>query len=131
MTNLKQFVVMATDQDGESTVVVVKAESQLGAFKKYLEDGGDIEPENVWMTRMNLNDNPLMIGEVGDSDYEVIDFEGFDGNNLEDIGVTDPDEDEDVCDFCGEPLKTVMAKGVGKTLTEKRVCSNPDCEDYE
>jgi hypothetical protein len=72
-----------------------------------------------------------MIGEVGDSDYEVIDFEGFDGNNLEDIGVTDPDEDEDVCDFCGEPLKTVMAKGVGKTLTEKRVCSNPDCEDYE
>ena len=131
MTNLKQFVVMATDQDGESTVVIVKAESPLGAFKKYLEEGGDIEPDNVWMTRMNLNDNPLMIGEVGDSDYEAIDFEGFDGNNLEDIGVHEPDEDEDVCDFCGEPLKTVMVEGVGKTLTEKGICSNPDCEDYE
>jgi hypothetical protein len=39
-------------------------------------------------------------------------------------------EEFDVCPVCHEYiLKVVMKEGVGKTLYEEQVCSNPDCEN--
>jgi hypothetical protein len=65
------------------------------------------------------------IGEVTtksvDADVEHLDkeyFEDEDGNEYA------------ICPECHEYiLKTVMKDGIGKTLYEALVCSNPDCEN--
>ena len=45
---------------------------------------------------------------------------------------TKNDEDYEVCPDCHNfVLKSAMVEGVGKTLNEVRVCSDPDCESNQ
>ena len=40
------------------------------------------------------------------------------------------DDEYEICPECHEYiLKTVMKEGIGKTLNEVQVCSNPDCDN--
>jgi hypothetical protein len=39
-------------------------------------------------------------------------------------------DEHEICPECHECiLKTIMDEGVGKSLFERTVCSNPDCEN--
>ena len=68
----------------------------------------------------------------GELSPEMIDGEGNLGC-LEREYFQTPDGDElAVCPTChGFLMKTAMQPGIGHTLNEEEVCSNPECESHE
>lgn len=65
--------------------------------------------------------------ETGEITTESVDANGME--HLMEEWFEDGEEYE-VCPVCHEYiLKTVMKEGIGKTLYEALVCSNPECEN--
>jgi hypothetical protein len=69
--------------------------------------------------------------KTGEVTTESVDVEGLDLDILDREYFETSDGDElEVCTDCHEYiLKTVMKEGIGKTLNEVHVCSNPDCDN--
>ena len=67
--------------------------------------------------------------ETGEVTTESVDADGME--HLIDEWFEDEEGEEyEICPECHEYItKTVMKEGIGKTLYEARVCSNPDCEN--
>jgi uncharacterized protein with PIN domain len=60
-----------------------------------------------------------------DDSFDVLDREFFTSTEFKNAG-----EEFEVCPECHQYItKVVMKEGVGKTLYEALVCSNPDCEN--
>jgi hypothetical protein len=67
--------------------------------------------------------------ETGEISTTSVDADGME-HLMEEIFEDEEGEEYDVCPVCHEYiLKVVMKEGVGKTLYEEQVCSNPDCEN--
>jgi hypothetical protein len=72
---------------------------------------------------------PAELDEDGEISTTSVDVEGME-HLIEEIFEDEDGEEYDVCPECHEYiLKTVMKEGVGKTLYEAQVCSNPDCDN--
>ena len=86
-----------------------------GIFTSIWYEGGVIN------TPAELNEET---GEVTTTSVDVSDM-----GELVSEYFTDEDENEyEICPDCHEYItKTVMVDGIGKTLEEKRVCSNFEC----
>ena len=73
---------------------------------------------------------------VDTNDLGCLEREYFEGRlRRKSLGkLPDPDDtlEYEVCTVCHEYiLTTKMVPGVGKTLVETKVCSNPDCESRD
>jgi uncharacterized protein with PIN domain len=67
--------------------------------------------------------------ETGEITTNSVDAKGME-HLIEELFEDEEGEEYNVCPECHEfILKTVMKEGVGKTLYEEEVCSNPDCDN--
>lgn len=81
-------------------------------------DGGT---EIVTNAELNECTGEVISDSVDVSNVEILDQEYFEDEN---------GNEYEVCPDCHSfILKTVMKEGIGKTLYEAKVCSNPDCEN--
>lgn len=63
--------------------------------------------------------------DVDDLDLDILDREYFESTEFSNAG-----EEFEVCSECHNYItKVVMKEGVGKTLYEARICSDPDCDN--
>jgi hypothetical protein len=75
---------------------------------------------------------PATLDETtGEVITESVDVDGLYLNSLDREFFTDEEEnDYEVCTEChNHILKTVMKNGVGKTLYEAQVCTDPECDN--
>jgi hypothetical protein len=67
--------------------------------------------------------------ETGEVTTESVEADGM-VDLMEEWFEDEEGEEYEICPVCHEfILKVVMKEGVGKTLYEAEVCSNPDCEN--
>ena len=73
---------------------------------------------------------PAQLDEAtGEVTTNSVDVEGME-HLIEEMFKDEDGEEHDVCPECHEYiLKVVTKEGVGKTLYEAQVCSNPDCDN--
>jgi hypothetical protein len=68
--------------------------------------------------------------ETGEISTESVDADGMEHLMEEWFEDNETGDEYEVCPECHEYiLKVVMKEGVGKTLYEAQVCSNPDCDN--
>jgi hypothetical protein len=88
---------------------------------------------SVWDNGVEIRTNAVLNTETGEviaesveaDDVEILDREFFESDEPFNSG-----EEFEVCPECHEYItKVVVKEGIGKTLYEARVCSNPDCEN--
>jgi phospholipid N-methyltransferase len=49
---------------------------------------------------------------------------------IEEVFETEEGDEYDICPECHEfVLKSIIEEGVGKSLHERRICSNPECNN--
>ena len=88
-----------------------------GTFVSLLDNG------IVISTLAELNEKT---GEITTEPTEVNEIDILESEYF----VNENGEEFEVCNTCHNYiLKTVMKEGIGKTLFEAHVCSNPDCEN--
>ena len=92
-----------------------------GTFTSVWDDGGAIIVTSAELNTETGEVTTLQSGEG--QNVDILDREYF----------TDEHENEhEVCTTCHEYImKAVMVDGVGSTLNEVKICSNPDCESNE
>ena len=73
---------------------------------------------------------PATLDEAtGEITTDSVDVKGME-HLIEEYFEDEEGEEYDVCPECHEYiLKVVMKEGVGKSLYEAQVCSNPDCDN--
>ena len=88
---------------------------------------------SVWDDGTEIRTPATLDTETGEVDAETADIENLDilqREYFESDESFNSGEEYDICPECHEYiLKTVMKEGIGSTLYEDRVCSNPDCEN--
>lgn len=90
-----------------------------GTFVSVWDGGQEIRTPAV----LDTETGEVTAESVEADDVEMLDREYFESSEHENSG-----EEFEVCPECHEYItKVVMKEGVGKTLYEARVCSNPDC----
>jgi hypothetical protein len=68
--------------------------------------------------------------ETGEVTTESVDADGMEHLIEEWFEDNEDGEEYDVCPECHSfILKTIMDEGVGKTLFERQICTDPDCEN--
>jgi hypothetical protein len=69
--------------------------------------------------------------ETGEVTTESVDVSDNLGTLMEEwFEESETGDEHEICPECHECiLKTIMDEGVGKSLFERTVCSNPDCEN--
>lgn len=68
--------------------------------------------------------------ETGEVTTESVDVNNFEHLNEEWFEDKEDGEEYEVCTVCHEfILKTIMDEGIGKSLIERQICSDPDCEN--
>lgn len=92
-----------------------------GTFTSFWDGGTEISTEAILDTETGE-----VIAETSEvEDVDILDREAFTSNEFANAG-----EEYEICPECHEYItKVVMKEGIGKTLYEARVCSNPDCEN--
>jgi len=84
---------------------------------------------SVWDDGTEIRTPAILDETSGSVDAETADVENLDILEREYFESSDGEEYE-ICPECHEYiLKTVMKDGIGSTLYEALVCSNPDCEN--
>ena len=92
-----------------------------GTFISVWDNGSEIHTNAV----LNTETGEVIADSVEAGNVENLSTEYFQSNEFFNAG-----EEFEVCPECHEYiLKVVMKEGVGKTLYEDKVCSNPDCEN--
>jgi hypothetical protein len=83
----------------------------------------DGEIEISTPAELNTETGEITTESIDANGLETLDREYFQSDEFFNSG-----EEFEVCPDCHEYiLKTVMMEGIGKTLFEANVCSNPDC----
>jgi hypothetical protein len=86
-----------------------------GTFVSVWDGGSEIRTNAV----LNTETGEVIAESVDAGDVENLDREYFQSNE---------DDEYEICPECHEfILKTVIDEGIGKSLFERQVCSNPDC----
>jgi hypothetical protein len=86
---------------------------------------------SVWDGDTEVRTPAVLDEATGEIETKSVDVDDLDLNMLDREYFENEEGDEyKVCPECHEYiLKTVMKEGIGKTLYEAQVCSNPYCEN--